>query len=140
MSAATTHDRHPSPTRTLSAPLRAAALTIAATAVDVAVDPTRTHIPLCPFHAVTGWWCPLCGSLRAVGELVRGHPATALHDNVLLVLAIPVVFGLWWAWVVRTRSGTSAPRWNRSTVIGVVVVLVAFTVVRNLPAATALRP
>jgi Na+/H+ antiporter NhaC len=112
-------------------------------AADVAVDPTHTHLPLCPLHAMTGLSCPLCGSLRAVDELVRGHLGTALRDNVLLVAALPVVVVLWLAWAGRgTGISTGISGLGRSTAvrIAVVSVLVGFAVVRNLPFATALRP
>lgn len=127
--------------RTLAAaPHRFAAGVLAAVALDVALDPAHTHVPLCPFHAITGWWCPFCGSLRAADELVRGHPGSALRDNALLVLALPVVLGLWWRWVLRSPSASQQPRRRRGVTAAVIVGLIAFTVVRNLPSATTLRP
>ena len=38
--------------------------------------------PACPFHAVTGWWCPGCGLTRGVFALARGHVIDALRWNV----------------------------------------------------------
>jgi len=127
-------------TRARVAPLRFAAGALALAAADVAIDPTHTHVPLCPLRSLTGWWCPFCGGLRAVDELARGHVGLALRDNVLLVGALPVAIALWWVWVLRVRSGAIAPRWSRSATLGAAVLLVAFAVVRNLPFATALRP
>ena len=37
------------------------------------VNPNTTHVPLCPLHAVTGLWCPLCGATRASYALVHGQ-------------------------------------------------------------------
>jgi hypothetical protein len=113
---------------------------LAATLADVAFDPSHRHIPLCPFHAVTGWWCPLCGGLRAADALVHGRFATAVHDNVLLVLTLPIVAWLWTVWLCRSRAGRSGSVLGRSALVAVVAVLVAFTVLRNLPFAGALRP
>lgn len=121
-------------------PGRYAAAALALVAAVVAVDPTHTHVPLCPLHSVTGWSCPFCGGLRAVDELARGHIGTALRDNALLVAAVPVLVALWWAWVLRVRSGGSPRRWSPALRVGVVVVVVGFAVVRNLPFASALRP
>jgi uncharacterized protein DUF2752 len=117
-----------------------AAVVLLAVLADVAVDPTRTHVPLCPLHAMTGFDCPLCGSLRAVDELVRGHFATAARDNVLLVAALPVVIGLWLAWIARADRDAQPRRWPPAVKIGVVVLVIGFAIVRNLPFASALRP
>jgi hypothetical protein len=121
-------------------PWRLAAVAAALTASDVAIDPTRTHVPLCPLHALTGLSCPLCGSLRAVDELVRGHVATAFGDNALLVAALPIVAALWLAALVGFDSGAAPRRWSPAVKVGLVAVLVGFGVVRNLPFAAALRP
>lgn len=121
-------------------PYRFAAVALSAVALDVAVDPIRTHLPLCPMHALTGWLCPLCGSLRAVDELARGHPVAALHDNALLLVALPGLLGLWVAWVVRAGSGGVAAGRRRGASVALLVLVLAFTVVRNLPFASALRP
>jgi hypothetical protein len=123
-----------------SGPWWVAAVVLLGVAVDAAVDPTRTHIPLCPLHAATGLDCPLCGGLRAVDELVRGHVATALRDNALLVAALPVVLGVWLAWVTSPDRSVRSRRWPAAVRIGVIVVAVGFAVVRNLPFATGLRP
>lgn len=52
---------------------------------------TSTLYPTCPFLAVTGCYCPGCGSLRALHHLMRGHLQTAFGLNPLLVLSLPFV-------------------------------------------------
>ncbi|PZS14036.1 MAG: DUF2752 domain-containing protein [Pseudonocardiales bacterium] len=126
--------------RARQAPLRFGAGVLALAAADVAIDPMSTHVPLCPLHSITGWWCPFCGSLRAVAELAHGHVGAALRDNAVLVAAMPVAVALWWAWVLRVRAGGTLRRSSRRTTAGVLMVLVMFAVVRNLPMITALRP
>lgn len=121
-------------------PWRTLAFLALATAGDVAFDPLHRHVPLCPFHAATGWECPLCGGLRAVEHLAHGDLVAALQSNVLVVVGIPL-FLLWWAdWTVRSRRGVPARGIGRAGVIALIAVGVAFTVVRNLPFAAALRP
>ncbi|MFN2518733.1 MAG: DUF2752 domain-containing protein [Jatrophihabitantaceae bacterium] len=122
------------------APLRFGAGVLALTAADVAIDPTKTHVPLCPLRSLTGLWCPFCGGLRAVADLARGQVGTALQDNALLVAAVPFAVVLWWTWVQRVRTGGAVPRLPRSVTAGVLMLLIAFAVVRNLPWFTALRP
>ena len=52
-------------------------------------DPANTWwFPSCPFRAVTGWLCPLCGSLRAVHALLHGAPRAALALNPLATVGI----------------------------------------------------
>lgn len=133
------------PARTVLRSTQAAPYTVAAAAglaivADVAFDPLARHIPLCPFHAVTGWWCPLCGGLRAVYNLVHGDVAAAVHDNVVLLVCLPLLVAYWLDWVLLARAGAPGRRLSRPAIITVVVVLASFTIVRNLPFATALRP
>jgi hypothetical protein len=66
-----------------------AGVTVAAAALVAAFDPSTTWwFPPCPFHAITGWLCPLCGSSRAIHALLRGAPAAALAFNPLIVVAL----------------------------------------------------
>src|SRR6201989_2091911 len=99
-----------------SAPYRAAGLVVAAVAADQAFDPTSTHVPLCPLHALTGLWCPFCGGLRSAFELTRLHLRAALHDNLVVVAAAPIVLVLWLDAVGRARSGRPARRLPRGVI------------------------
>lgn len=97
-------------------------------------------MPLCPLHAATGWWCPLCGGLRATQALSHGDVAAALHDNALLLGSLPLLVWWWVDWIVRARADRAPRVLQRGAGLVVVLVLVGFTVVRNLPGAEALRP
>ena len=56
-------------------------------------DPATTRwFPSCPFYAITGWLCPLCGSLRAVHALLHGAPLAALTFNPLTVAGLVMCF------------------------------------------------
>ncbi|MEO6703475.1 MAG: DUF2752 domain-containing protein [Jatrophihabitantaceae bacterium] len=80
-------------------PTRRSTLVRTATVALVAVpglylfNPNTSRIPLCPLHAMTGLWCPLCGVTRASHALLHGQLGTALQDNLLFVLALPC-----WRW------------------------------------------
>jgi hypothetical protein len=126
--------------RVEAAPYRFAAAAALAGTIDVAGDPSRTHVPLCPLHALTGLWCPLCGGLRAVHALSRGNIQSALHDNAMLVLALPFIVALWAQWAARARTGSARRRWPRGATLAVITALAAFTVLRNLAIGTALHP
>lgn len=109
---------------------------VGACCVGLAVwNPGDDGTPLCPTKAVLGIDCPLCGGLRAVAALSRGHPLLAADHNVAVVVLAPVVV-LWWVvWWWRDRHGRSAPTFTmgRAGWVAVSVVALAFTVVRNLP-------
>lgn len=101
---------------------------------------------LCPFYAVTGLWCPLCGSLRAVHHLTRGEVAAAAGSNLLLVLAVPVAVYAWLVWAARAfgRPAPPVPRLPAAawwTLLAAAVALLAvFGVARNLAAYAWLAP
>nr|WP_274387804.1 DUF2752 domain-containing protein [Salsipaludibacter albus] len=97
---------------------------------------------MCPFHAVTGLWCPGCGGLRAIGDLTHGDVGAAVSSNVLAVVLVAVLAVAFAAWVGRRWRGVEdrmivlSNRWS----IGAIVLLALFTVVRNLPAGAWLAP
>ena len=74
---------------------------LAAVIALAAFDPSTTWwFPSCPFHALTGWLCPLCGSLRALHALLTGAPLAALAFNPLTIVLLT-------AWIIA-RSRTLA--------------------------------
>lgn len=93
-------------------------------------DPHRpgSLFPPCPFHALTGWYCPGCGGLRMTHDLLHGDLAAAAIDNVFLLVGLPLV-ALW----VLLRRHRKQPVWSVATVAIVVIAALGWTVVRNLP-------
>jgi hypothetical protein len=88
-------------------------------------DPAKSpDYPPCPFHAITGLYCPGCGSLRAMHQLLHGDLQAAWHLNPLMVAFIPVL-GLLAAF----------PRWaNRPWVAhSAFMILLTYGIVRNIP-------
>jgi len=93
----------------------------------------------CPFQATTGLLCPGCGATRACLALARGHVGTAAGANLLLVLLL-ICVTVWLA-VPAARRALRRSRISaeRLTYLGVAAML-AFAVLRNLPALADLRP
>ncbi len=106
------------------------------------VDPnTPGHYPACPLLYYTGVYCPGCGGLRGAYALAHGHLRTALGCNAVAVAGYAVFAVVWVLWAVRAVRGRPfdpavRPAW-RWAVGGLVL---AFTVVRNLPFGAALAP
>ena len=98
-------------------------------------NPSVWHIyPVCMFHQLTGWNCPGCGGTRAIYALLHGQLWLALRDNALAVLGLLALAGrsVWlaWHWLHGRRPGPILPsRW----LIPLLVVMVAFGILRNLP-------
>src|SRR6478735_11011117 len=93
-------------------------------------DPHRPNFifPPCPFHALTGLYCPGCGGLRMTHDLLNGDLAAAVVDNVFALVGLPAL-AVWL--VVRWRRGlTLMPM---AATVTVVVAAVAWTVMRNWP-------
>lgn len=125
------------------APYAVLATVAAAAAYVAAVDPGRPgHYPTCPFLAITGCYCPGCGTLRMVHALTHGHLAEAFGRNALGFLTLPVLAYLWVRWAAAARRGRPLRSrvLNPWAIIAFTVVTVVFWVVRNLPAGHALAP
>lgn len=124
-----------------AAPTLALVPVAAATALVAALSPEEPgNYPSCPFHVVTGWWCPGCGSLRAVHALAHGDLGTAIDRNVLLVLAVPVLVLAWAAWLRRTVTGRARRAVPIAAVWALLATVGAFWVLRNVPAGSWLSP
>jgi len=119
----------------------AAAAAGVVTAVGLLDPNVAGHYPTCPWLALTGTYCPGCGSLRAIHALAHGDPATAMARNPLAVLAIGWLVVWFLVWVRRTVTGrvrtTMAPAWVLYGILGVVL---AYWVLRNVPGWTWLSP
>ena len=109
--------------------LAAATLTMCVLAVVVlrVFDPATSGVfPPCLLHSLTGWYCPGCGSLRALHQLLHGNVAAAFRFNALSMAMLPVAGYL----IVRGDASTLKPTW----IWLLLVVIVAFGVLRNIPA------
>ncbi|MFC9550983.1 DUF2752 domain-containing protein [Rhodococcus sp. NPDC056960] len=120
--------------RALGAPAAVATGAVVAAAILHFRDP---HQPgsygFCPLYAVTGWWCPACGGLRAVHDLTNLDFGAAVAGNALIVPFLAVMVLAWIGWARRRWSGrldrliSVGPR----VTVGVLILVVAFTVTRN---------
>ena len=117
--------------------------TVVATSIAAAVlalfflDPaTDAVFPSCPLYWLTGWYCPGCGTLRAMHALLHGQIQLALHDNPLAVVAVFVSVET----AVANRLLAGVARigvWNLTdpaAVRLVITVTIVFGIVRNIPA------
>jgi hypothetical protein len=91
--------------------------------------------PVCPFHLLTDWHCPGCGTLRAVHQLLHGNFMKALSLNPLVMVVIP---GLAYALLLRYSHHPliqKLPRVHLRAIhiYGIAVLFIAYGILRNLP-------
>jgi hypothetical protein len=90
--------------------------------------------PVCPSRTFAGIDCPGCGGLRGTHALLHGQVADALDYNLLLpflLAGIALGLALWFLPLIgRSTPQVRIPPW---AMVATSVLLVAFTVLRNLP-------
>lgn len=96
----------------------------------------------CPFLALTGWWCPVCGSSRMGVALLRGDVAAAWGWNPFMLVLGGLLAAIW-AWtgvrlVARRPAGLPGPlavldRLSPTALTAVIIApALVFMVVRNV--------
>jgi hypothetical protein len=89
-------------------------------------------LPRCPFHLVTGLWCPACGGTRMVYDLMHGQFTAAWYDNRALLLAAPFALALLARWAYEGLRGRRwRPSFGRRAQGAILLAAVAWTVLRN---------
>jgi Protein of unknown function (DUF2752) len=119
---------------------RLVAATFAAAAVALLTlrifDPATSGIfPPCPVRYLTGWYCPGCGSLRAVHQLLHGNLQAAWAMNPLTILLLPfIVYGLASHALAAIRGrGLPQPFIPAVWIRALFAAIVLFGIARNLP-------
>ena len=88
----------------------------------------------CPLYQFTGWQCPLCGSQRAIHEMLHGHIGEAWRYNPALWLAMPYLVAWAAGALMPSLERYRIVRWARQDRVLAVVtaLLLLWGVVRNL--------
>lgn len=102
-------------------------------------------IPECPTSRWAGIYCPGCGSTRACARLLAGDIAGAWQFNpLLLVLGLPLAALYAWklGWDLHGARPAPLPRLRPLWIWVMLGLILAFTVMRNIPGASLdwLRP
>lgn len=128
---------HPAPSnRRLVATVATLAAVAAAVVMLRIFDPATSGVfPPCPLQYLTGWYCPGCGSLRAIHQLLHGNLRAAWAMNPLTVVLSPfITYGLTSHLLFELR-GQGLPRlflpavWIRALCAAIIL----FGIARNLP-------
>jgi hypothetical protein len=99
-------------------------------------DPAKSGIfPPCPLHYFTGLYCPGCGSLRAIHQLLHGNLQAAWAMNPLTCVLLPfLVYGLASEALLRLRGrGLPQLRLSALSISALCAAIILFGILRNLP-------
>ena len=89
----------------------------------------------CPFKTLTGLYCPGCGSLRALHQLLHGNLLSALRLNPLMVLSLPILGYSFFSNLTLLIRGRPFPRilvpaiW----IWLLLIIILLFWIFRNIP-------
>lgn len=110
------------------------AATSAAVFIYMRFDPEESVLfPRCIFHELTGLDCPGCGSQRAIHALLNFDLKAAFESNALMVISIPFLALLVFAWLMRSRMPRLYKRLGSAPVIWTVFgIIVLWWVLRNV--------
>ena len=120
------------------APIACGAGLVASAALVATNNPSAGgfHFPTCPFHQMTGLWCPACGLTRGTYQLLHGHVATALSYNLFTPVVLVAVIVAWCAWLPVTWGSTPRalpPPARRALTTVAPAVVIAYGILRNIP-------
>ena len=99
-------------------------------------DPVTSWIfPPCPLRYLTGWYCPGCGSLRAIHQLLHGNLRAAWAMNPLTVILLPfLMYGLASFALLEIRGeGLPQPFLRAAWIRVLCATIILFGIARNLP-------
>ncbi len=102
----------------------------------------RTGIT-CAFHDLTGWYCPGCGTCRAIQAFAHGRFREMLSYNIMTVfLGIPagIIFVHEYLRIVFPSLRLRAVFIPQRASAGITAALLLFWVLRNIPAFSFLAP
>jgi len=121
--------------RTIKWPLIALIIVILAI-IYYSLDPADySFFPKCPFHWLTGYKCPGCGSQQAIHHLLNLNFIEAFRANPLLIISMPyIILGFMFDY---TRLSDRLPRLRKTlygtrAIVIVAVIVFAYWLLRNI--------
>ena len=97
------------------------------------IEPKNGILPKCFFHELTGLYCPGCGVQRSFHALLNGHVLTAIDYNLLFILFLPLIIFFILAFSLGRKHPSTSFIYKPIFSFTVVIVVVSFWVLRNIP-------
>ena len=96
---------------------------------------TSSLYPSSPFRTLTGLYCPGCGTLRALHQLLHGHFITAFGLNPLMMISLPFMICSYINYGFEAIKGK--PLWQISIppqwIWFILQAIITYWIVRNIP-------
>ncbi|OUL35915.1 hypothetical protein BV372_09335 [Nostoc sp. T09] len=99
-------------------------------------NPSNSPVyPPSPFRSLTGLYCPGCGTLRALHQLLHGHILKAFELNPLMMLAMPYLVYSYVCYSAPIIIGAKIPQiFIKPAWIWLVLkIILGYWVLRNIP-------
>jgi hypothetical protein len=88
--------------------------------------------PPCPFYAITGFYCPGCGSQRALHDILHLNLAGAIANNLLVIPAIIII--IYHLLYLTIKPKHQNILYYNSTPWIILGIIIVFWILRNIPA------
>lgn len=98
-------------------------------------DPGELIIfPKCIFYSVTGWYCPGCGSQRAIHHLLHLNIKGVVDDNMLIIPGFLIIGYHYSHQALNRRYKLQLPNilYYKKTPWLIFIILIAYWVIRNI--------
>lgn len=99
------------------------------------MDPSIKGLyPSCPFYYLTGYYCPGCGTLRVLHNLMHGNILKALSYNALTVALLPLVLYLFLIEINIIKENSPLYHiFSKNFYSVLLVIIFVFWILRNIP-------
>jgi hypothetical protein len=95
-------------------------------------NPAENLFPSCPFNTFTGFYCPGCGSQRALHNLLHLNLSGVASNNILVFPALLII--LYHALYSIIKPKHTNILYLKSTPRIILIVILLFWILRNIPA------
>jgi hypothetical protein len=97
------------------------------------IEPKNGNLPKCIFHELTGFYCPGCGVQRSFHALLHGNLLAAINYNLLFILLLPLIIYFTLVFILDKKHSSSSFIYKTNFAIAVVIIVVSFWILRNIP-------
>jgi hypothetical protein len=87
--------------------------------------------PPCPFYFITGFYCPGCGSQRALHDILHLNLAGAIANNLLVIPAIIII--IYHLLYLTIKPKHQNILYYNSTPWIILGIIIVFWILRNIP-------
>lgn len=98
-------------------------------------NPSDTNIfPKCPVFAMTGIYCPGCGSQRAAHQILNGNIIEGIRHNYMIALLVVVLLYQGFIYIMNEFFNKNNPNLLHKSKItnSILIIVIIFWILRNI--------